>query len=75
MTREEGLESLRHVAGIEGLALPNDQDIPPEFIQLTLFDPVSLNILLELVGPECSASFWIRRSGTAPMPVPETSMN
>jgi hypothetical protein len=75
VAREECAKSPRHLAVIEGLAFPDNQNIPSEPFQLTLLPPVSPSVLLEFLCPKCRSGFGICRSRAASMPVPETAMD
>src|SRR5882724_2749713 len=75
MTREKCGEPLRQIFGIEGLAFPEDQDIPTEHPQLALLYSVSLDVALEFV---CPKDFTCLRRGctiTTPMSMPEATVN
>jgi hypothetical protein len=73
--REESAKSSRHLPVIEGLAFPDNQNIPTEPFQLTLLPPISPSVLLEFLCPKCRSGFGICRSRAGLMPVPETAMD
>jgi hypothetical protein len=73
--RQEHIEPTGYLAEIEGLTFPYDQDSPTERSQLTLFDFVSPDILLELVPPKSAARLGVRCLRAVAVPVPETSMD
>ena len=60
---------------IEGLALPDGEDLPAAGSKLATNAFVPVNILLEFSGPELDARFWHVRELTAPVPVPKAAMD
>ena len=57
------------------LAFPYNNDPPAILFELFSVLPVTLNIVPEFSAPVLGIGFWNRRSRTALVPVPETSMD
>src|SRR6266496_1682447 len=72
---KERREIARQNIGIEGFAFPYDQHFPTKRLQLTCFKRISFDVARKFFGPERSTCFRSRRSRTASMSMPETSMD
>jgi hypothetical protein len=72
---EECNKSVRQGVEIEGLAFPDDQDVPTKSPQLCLFNPVSFDVAPEFFRPIRRTSFGAGRTGATAVAMPETSMD